>query len=110
MKINKFVLITVCFSLVLISLSLFYYLVVFLPQKELATEARIKRIEKQTLDIQSRVQNIPVYEPQGNTKIEQKIEDVKNSIIQNQQEEQQNESNCESSGGRYQGGGTCVFY
>jgi hypothetical protein len=46
-------------------------------------------------------------------KIEQKIDDLQQSIIdqqQNMEQEFQNQQNCESNGGRYVGGGTCVYY
>lgn len=103
---KKILLIISGLCLITVSLSISYYFVIFLPQKEQINEAKIKKIEQQTSDIKQSVENMPAPVFQDNTDIQQKLDDMR----QEQQDERQNENNCESNGGRYQGNGTCVYY
>jgi len=107
---KKIFLIIVSICLILITISISYYFVIFLPQKERQNEIIIKKIEQQTKNIRNSIDNLPAPEPQNTLDMTQQFEDMRNSIIQNQQDERQNEVNCESNGGRYQGNGTCVYY
>ncbi len=91
-------------------MSISYYFVIFLPQNERQKEILIKNIEQETKNLNNSIDNLPDTEPQKTIDMTQQFEDMRNSIIQSQQDERRNEANCESNGGRYQGNGTCVYY
>lgn len=101
----------ICFSLLIVSLSVAYYFVVFLPQNEQVKknyEAEVKKLRQENADIQSNLEYIQNDMQTSTPEVNQ--EEIKNSIKDTISEEMQNQANCERLGGRYQGSGTCVYY
>lgn len=97
-----------CLSLMVISFSVAYYFVFFLPAKEKtnnAYQAQIRKLQRETSEIRDSVESIDSSSKQENTQ-----EDVQSAIENKLNEERQNQSNCESTGGEYKGNGMCTFY
>lgn len=106
---KKILLTIASLSLLITSLSIAYYFVIFLPhaentQKIYTTE--IKKLQRENSAINNRIENIQnnASSPATNT------EDIQNTVQNVLDKELQNQANCERLGGRYQGGGTCAYY
>lgn len=104
---KKIFFILACLSLLVISLSVAYCSVIFLPQKERANEIRIRKIEQHISNIRRNIENAQATPDTSN--IQDQLDDINNSI-QEQKRDRQMQADCESNGGRYQGSGLCVYY
>lgn len=99
---KKILLATLGMSALIISLSVAYYFVVFLPQKETAYERELKNVRKE-------IQNVQNVKTETDTSgIESRLEDIEYSM-QEQERDQRMQNDCESTGGIYEGNGICVF-
>lgn len=107
---KKLLFISICLSLVIISFSIAYYFVIYLPKNEKTKslyETQIKKLQKKTSDLQNSVDSLNYKRKVDYDSI---MEDTQNSIKEKLNQENQNKSNCESLGGRYQGDGLCVYH
>ncbi|GEM_PF-3046735 len=109
---KKLLLITACISLVIVSLSVAYYLVIFLPQKQKADESLKTEIKKLQQEVSNTKDSIDNMGSNTNTDdIKYQLEDVQNSIDQqkeDQEYENQRRAWCEEGGGTYYGNGSCI--
>ena len=106
---KKIFLVITSISLLIASLSIAYYFTYFLPHKENVQKAydmKLKKIQQDNSDIRSSIEEL-----KNNTNsTETSSGDIQDSVQDTIKEELQNQANCEGLGGRYQGGGTCVYY
>ena len=91
-------------SALIASLSIAYYFVMFLPQRELENETRIKKIEEQTNKIQN---NTQYSQPASDTSDIQDELDAIQSSMQDQERDNQMRQDCERMGHYYEGSGVC---
>lgn len=99
---KKLLVVLLAISALIVSVSIAYYFVVFLPKKEANYEIELKRIRR---DIQNSQNN--QFVPSTDN-IESKLEDIESSMRQ-QERDRQMQADCESGGGSYAGSGTCVY-
>ncbi len=86
-------------SVLIISLSLSYYLLIYLPKRDKNYDIELKNIQKDLHSVPKEINTIDI-----NSRLEE-IES--NQRIQDRERRSQND--CESTGGEYQGGGICVY-
>jgi len=106
---KKVFFISASLSLITIAFVISYYFLVFLPQKEQAREATIKKIEQKISNTENDTDNAqPALDTSG---IENSVDDLRDSIEQQNADmeyEQRRRSLCEQGGGVYYGNGSCV--
>ncbi len=90
------------FSAFIISLSVAYYFVIWLPKKELNYKTEIQELRKDLLNNQNNQTII------NTSDINNKLDDLESSM-QQQGRDRQMQVDCESGGGSYAGSGTCVY-
>lgn len=91
-------------SALIASLSVAYYFVIFLPQKELENETQIRKIEEQTNKIQRSTQ---YSQPTSDTSdVQDQLDEIQSSI-QEQERDNQMRQDCERTGHYYEGNGVC---
>lgn len=99
---KKIIFVLIGISAIIVSLSIAYYFVIFLPKKENTYIEELKKIRR---EIQNSQNNQSATDISG---IESSLEDLQNSI-QEQKRDSQMQNDCESGGGYYAGNGTCVY-
>ena len=99
---KKILFVLIGISVLIVSISIAYYFVIFLPKKESTYTEELKNIRR---EIQSGQNNQSAPDTSA---IENSLEDLQNSI-QEQKRDSQMKNDCESGGGSYAGSGTCVY-
>ncbi len=106
---KKLIIILSCLSLVIISLSIAYYFVLFLPQQQRINTEALKKIEQSTTNTEENTQYNQNTQPNTDTTdIQSKLNDINNSL-QDQRRDQEMQHDCEANNGEYQGNGVCVY-
>jgi flagellar basal body-associated protein FliL len=100
---KKILIIITCVFLVIVSLSIAYYFVIFLPKQAQINSATLNRIEQSTTNTKENTQSTI-----NTTDIQNRLDDI-NSALQDQQRETEQQTNCESNGGVYRGNGVCCL-
>lgn len=105
---NKIFIIFACICISLISLSIAYYFVLFLPQQQFINTATLKKIEQQTKEANENIENIPSANSSG---IEERLDNMSDVLEQQNEDmeyEQRRRGWCEQGGGTYYGNGSCI--
>lgn len=107
---NILIVVTALF-LILTSISITYYFIIFLPQsKRLETnlQTQIKKLQKDVSDTKDSIEN-PQYNSNTDTgDIEDKLDQIQSNMAEQQWEDEKRTS-CESNGGKYLGNGSCCL-
>ncbi len=93
---------------IVVSVSIAYYFILFLPQQQRVNTATLKKIEQQAIKTKENTENIPST---STTSIENRLDDINNSIEQQNADmeyEQKRRGWCEQGGGIYYGNGSCI--
>ncbi len=106
---KKIFLLVLCIALIIISLSIAYYFVIFLPQYRTdlkKIQQDISETKDSIKETQNSVEDIHSFPDTDN--IESDVSDIKNAL-QEQQWEDDKRNSCESNGGKYLGNGSCCL-
>lgn len=103
---KKFLIIILGSSVLISSLSVAYYFIIYLPRKEENYQTEFKRMHREIINTQNSIENINNSLNTNNT--DNRLENIEYSI-QKQERDRQMQTDCESGGGNYQGSGVCMY-
>lgn len=107
---NIFIAVT-SLSLILVSLSIAYYFIIVLPQKQKADitfQNQIKKLQQEVFDTKESIEDTQYRPNIDTTDIQDKLDQIQ-SAMEEQQWEEDKRTNCESNGGLYEGNGICCL-
>lgn len=111
MRLKNIFLIISCIALIIISLSVAYYFVIFLPQQQKANinlQNQIKKLQQEVSSTREAVEETQYRPNVDTTDIQDKLDQIQ-SAMEEQQWEEDKRTNCESNGGIYEGNGICCL-
>jgi hypothetical protein len=103
---NKLFLIIACLCFIIISISIAYYFVLFLPNQERLNSIELKKIQEQTKNIKENSGN-----SSKSREIQDQLDNIQDAIKQQNEDaayEAERKGWCEQGGGIYYGNGSCI--